>query len=267
MPDPRETVLAGLTTSSKYRHLAPAALERTADWALARHRKPGDALKAAKRKLHQGFGAYLDPGALEAVHRLLDQADETTDLRDLAMRILALHRSSAERLPVMDALYTTLWAETGIPEHILDVASGLNPFALHAMHLPPETTYTALEIDSRLVEAANRFLLLCNQPGQAFWTDIVSTPGNYGADVALVLKTLPCLEQEQTGAALDLLKALAGIPIIVVSYPVRSLGGREKGMRETYLEQITTLSAQISRTMTVLPIEDELVTILRHAPM
>ena len=267
MTNPRETVLAGLTTSSKYRHLAPAALERTADWALARHKKPGDALKAAKRKLHQGFGAYLDPGALEAVHRLLDQADEAPDLQELAMRILALHRSSAERLPVMDALYAALWAEIGIPEHILDVASGLNPFALHAMHLPPESTYTALEIDSRLVEAANRFLVLCNRPGKAIWTDVLSGTSEYVADVALVLKTLPCLEQEQSGAAHDLLKALSGVPIIVVSYPVRSLGGREKGMRETYLGQITTLSAQIGRTMTVLPIEDELVPVLRHAPL
>lgn len=267
MADPRETLLAGLMTSSKYRHLAPAALERTTDWALARHRKPGDALKAAKRKLHQGFGAYFDPGALKAVHRLLDQADETTDLQDLSTRILALHRSSAERLPVMDAFYTALWAEIGTPGHILDVASGLNPFALHAMHLPPECIYTALEIDNRLVEAANRFLLLSNQPGKAIWADVVSSLDDYDADVALVLKTLPCLEQEQSGAAIDLLKALAGTPIIVVSYPVRSLGGREKGMRETYLEQITTLSAQISRTMTVLPIEDELVTVLRHAPL
>lgn len=267
MADPREAVLAGLTTSSKYRHLAPAALERTADWALARHRKPGDALKAAKRKLHQGFGAYLDPGALEAVHRLLDRADETTDLQDLALRILALHRSSAERLPVMDSLYAALWAETGIPGHILDVAAGLNPFALQAMHLPPETTYTALEIDSRLVEAVNRYFTLCNRPGKAIWTDVLSGPGNHAADVALVLKTLPCLEQEQSGAALDLLSALSGIPVIVVSYPVRSLGGREKGMRATYLEQITTLSAQIGRTMTLLPLEDELVTVLRRAPL
>ncbi len=267
MADPRETVLAGLTTSSKYRHLAPAALERTTDWALARHRKPGDALKAAKRKLHQGFGAYLDPGALEAVHRLLDTADDTSNLGDLAARILALHRSSAERMPLMDALYTALWAEIGAPERLLDVAAGLNPFALHAMHLPPGCTYTALEIDSRLVEAANRFLVLANQPGKAIWTDVISDPGNHDADVALVLKTLPCLEQEQSGAALDLLKALSDVPNIVVSYPVRSLGGREKGMRETYLDQITTLSAQISRTLTVLPVEGELVTVLRHAAL
>jgi 16S rRNA (guanine(1405)-N(7))-methyltransferase len=267
MADPLADVLAGLAASSKYRHLAPAALERTARWALERHRKPADALKAAKRKLHQGFGAYLDPGALTAVHRLLDQAEQDGNSTGLHERILALHRSSAERLPHLEAFYAAIWGETGFPQHILDVAAGLNPFALPVMGLPESTRYRALEIDSRLADAVNRFLALAGRHGDALWTDVLGGVEPGDADLALVLKTLPCLEQEQDGASRALLLALASVPIIVVSYPVRSLGGHEKGMRATYREQITTLSAQIGRTVTELAIEEELVVVLRPAAM
>ncbi len=267
MAEAFEDIAASLAVSSKYRHLAPDALKRTAIWALERHKKPADALKAAKRKLHQGFGAYLDPGALSAVHHLLDEVDEDTDLGALSERILALHRSSAERLPHQETFYRAIWAETGLPEHLLDVGAGLNPFALASMGLPKETRYTALEIDSRLVDAVNRYFVLIGQHGEAMWTDVLSGIDPAGADLALVLKTLPCLEQQESGASLGLLTALGSVATLVVSYPVRSLGGREKGMRSTYREQITTLSAQTGRTMTELAIEDELFVVLRHVAM
>lgn len=265
---PAETVVAGLAASSKYRDLAPETLERTAAWALARHPRPGDALKAAKRKLHQAFGAYLDPGALNAVRRILDDlgpAPQPAAIEAAAGRILALHRSAAERLPMLQDFYRAIFAATGPVTSILDVAAGLNGFALPVMGLAPETRYTAIEVDRGLAEATGRFLVLLGRPGAALWGDALAGLPAVDADLALVLKTLPCLEQQEDGAALVLLRQLDHVPQLVVSYPVRSLGGRDKGMAATYRGQIAALAAQVRRPLREILAEPELVLLLGPA--
>ncbi len=266
----RDVVVAGLAGSSKYRDLAPETLARTADWALERHPRPADALKAAKRKLHQAFGAYLDPGALAAVGRILDGLGPDPDreaLETTATRILALHRSAAERLPIVREFYETIFEAAGRPASILDVAAGLNAFALPFMGLPGETRYTSVEVDRGLAAATERFLQLTGRPGEAIWADALIRIPETDAELALVLKTLPCLEQQEDGAALALLQRLAAIQQIAVSYPVRSLGGREKGMTATYRAQIADLAAQIGRPQREIMVEHELVVLLGPAEM
>jgi len=265
MADPLATVVEGLATSSKYRDLAPAALERTAKWALERHRKPADALKAAKRKLHQAFGAYLDPGSLKALDRALDDLESGADLPATCRTILRLHRSSEERLDVLEEFYAAIWAETGVPGAIVDVAAGFNAFAHPFMGLPAGTSYTSVEIDRRLADATARFLTLTARAGDSVWSDVVSGFDVPEADVALVLKTLPCLEQQENGAASALLERLSPIPTLVVTYPVRSLGGREKGMRETYRAEIEALADGARRNLAIVPFDDELIAVLKHA--
>ncbi|MFZ1399787.1 MAG: hypothetical protein WAS33_22975, partial [Candidatus Promineifilaceae bacterium] len=52
----------------------------------------------------------------------------------------------------------------------------------------------------------------------------------------LLLKTLPCLEQVDKDAAVNLLDKLNG-RYLLISYPAQSLGGRSKGMVENYAQQ------------------------------
>jgi hypothetical protein len=63
--------------------------------------------------------------------------------------------------------------------------------------------------------------------------DILCQPPDDPADVAFLLKTLPCLERQEKGSSRRLLEALRARHV-VVSFPVASLGGRGKGMRENY---------------------------------
>ena len=51
--------------------------------------------------------------------------------------------------------------------------------------------------------------------------------------MALILKTIPCLEQLDKTAGLRLLETIQAEHILV-SFPVHSLGGRSKGMVENY---------------------------------
>ena len=52
-------------------------------------------------------------------------------------------------------------------------------------------------------------------------------------DLALVLKSIPCLEQIDKSAGARLLDAIDADHVLV-SFPVHSLGGRDKGMPTNY---------------------------------
>ena len=53
------------------------------------------------------------------------------------------------------------------------------------------------------------------------------------ADIAFLLKTLPCLEQIESGAGQRLLHQIDA-PLLIVSFPNHSLAGRKKGMTQHY---------------------------------
>ncbi len=61
----------------------------------------------------------------------------------------------------------------------------------------------------------------------------VHDPPPQTADLALVLKTLPCLEAIDKNAPARLLDAIQA-PLLLVSFPAQSLGGRRKGMVAHY---------------------------------
>ena len=146
----RRGIRDGLRRSRKYATLCEDTLSRLADWAAARHTAPKAALKAAKRKLHQVYGAYLDQLYLVRVERLVEAlpTDPTEDAtRATCREVLACHASTAERLPIMAEVYPELLAAVPDPKAVIDLACGLHPFALPWMGLPPGARYRAYDID------------------------------------------------------------------------------------------------------------------------
>ncbi|MEM7120774.1 MAG: 16S rRNA methyltransferase [Pseudomonadota bacterium] len=262
--EPRQAVITDLRKSAKYATLCEPTLERIAVWAIARHPRPKDAAKAAKRKLHQVFGAYLDPGAVALAERAVDELGDSPDKAALAQAadaILRHHASSKERLAGLGSFYRALWQVTGAPASVLDIACGFSPFALPMMGLPAECRYDAIDIDTRLMAVAERFRALYGQPGRIEAGDVLVDPPEKDADVALVLKTLPCLDQQETGAGARLLRQIKA-RTIVVTYPVRSLGGRDKNMAATYRDSFAKVTAGLGRRVDEIEGEDELVFVL-----
>jgi len=229
-------VVEKLKQTRKYRWTCDATLRRVAAWAAARHDAPKAALKSAKRKLHQVYGAYVTPGDLERIERLIDAipAGATEEALGAACRaILECHASTRERLPILEEAYLVLADATGPLTRVLDVACGLNPFALPWLDLPRDAVYLANDIDSRLVAAVNRFLARLGRAPTAECRDVLVDPPDMEVDVALLLKTAPCLERQEKGAVLRLLRRLRARHV-VVSFPLQSLGGRNKGMAGHY---------------------------------
>jgi len=101
------------------------------------------------------------------------------------------------------------------------------------MGLPATTELIAYDIYADQIAFLNDVFALTGLPGRAEVRDVVGRPPDTPADLALVLKTLPCLEALDRRAPERLLDALPA-PRLLVSFPAQSLGGRRKGMAAHY---------------------------------
>lgn len=254
-----ERLVSAVQGSAKYRQVAPQLIASIGAAELGKGRSWKEAVKATKNKLHQVAGAYFADRPAYARH-LADLAEASTaEGRASACRaIMAQHASTRERLPTLDRFYTTIFA--GLPPitSVLDLACGLNPLARPWMPLAEGAVYTACDVFQDQVDFLNGCFALLGTPGQVFVCDLLSGAPNQTADVALLLKTLPCLEQADKGIGPRLL-AQVRAPVVVVSYPAQSLGGRAKGMVSNYAAQFAALAEGQPWTVTRFDFPGELV--------
>ncbi len=264
MSDSINDLVAQLKGARKYALTCEDTLRRTAAWALARHPSAKEALKAAKRKLHQITAAYMEPSKWREVEDLVGRlpTGRPEMTRSICRRILAHHASTAERLEIMEGAFADVFRVTGLPGVVMDLACGLNPFALPWMGLSSECVYHAVDINHRLVQCVNRFFEALGRPQAAECRDVLATPPTEHADIALLLKTLPCLEQQEKGASARVLRTL-DCRWIVLSFPSRSLGGRQKGMAAHYGRFMERLLDELGGEAKVLTYPDELFYIIR----
>ncbi len=207
----RPEIVQGLRESKKYEALSDETLTRIADWSLARHSGKREVLKAAKRKLHQTYAAYLDQVDLSRVEALLDELPKAPPkdvLRHFCRETLSGHASSAERLPILDALYRDLFQITGAPRTVQDIACGLSPFAIPWIGVDQLERYYAYEIDCRLTGLINRYFGVLGLPQLAECRDVLVSPPTVDVDLTLLLKSVPCLEQQQKSSAIALLRSV-----------------------------------------------------------
>lgn len=247
-PEAVGRIVDAVLVGRNYRWIARDLLGRLAAAALVGSRSEADAVKRTKRRLHQIFGAYLwDLRPVVALGRLRDAlaSGGQAELRAACRDLLAQHASTRERLPILDDFYGAIFARTGVPRVLMDVACGLGPLALPWMNLPTGatgTTYLAYDIDQRLITVVDGFLTLCGVPHVAALRDAVAAPPNEPVDVALLLKSAPCLEQQGRGSTRALVTAL-NASHVVLSFPTRSLGGARKGMPAHYRLQLDGMLA------------------------
>ncbi len=254
-----EEVVAKVQSARKYRYLCRDTIARVASWAVVRSRSPKDAAKRTKRKLHQIFGAYLPQLDFEAARRLLRQIPQGTDLeraKPVCLTIMRQHTSTRERLEILGDLYASVFRITGTPNRVIDLGCGLHPFALPWMNLPTDAEYCAWEIDERIVDLVSRFFSLLGFAGSAHCKDILVIKQEKPADVVFMLKMLPCLEQQDKGCTTRLLAAIDA-SFVVASFPVRSIGGSDKGMRAHYTKVMEQSLGKSGYPFAKLPYREE----------
>jgi len=257
-----EDVVSAVLASKGYRTLSPEFVERVARDACRHARRNQDGEKETKRRLHQVSGAYAQDLPIERfVSELEAAAGRPEALRETARRIMRAHASTRERLDVLDHFFAGVFALTGPPSSILDLACGFGPLALPWMALPATARYWAYDVDRRYLTLAETCFRVFDVAGTAMLCDVVAAPPLDEADVALVLKSVPCLEQQTPGSAARLLRAVRA-RTLVVSFPTRALGGASKGMVSTYRAMMGRLCAAQDWTIRELLFPAELVFIV-----
>jgi len=242
-PDALDKLIQAICGSAKYSQLAPSLVARVAAEELEKRGEYKAALKAARTRLHQVTGAFLAPELNYAKWSDILKSispENPEELRAFCRRMMRLHNSTAERLPYVDHFFQTCLADIAPINSILDLACGLNPLALPWMPLAPGCTYLACDVVLPMLSFLNHFFRAASAQGEAFPCDLSSEIPRQEVQLAILLKTLPCLDQLDKSLSARLLSQIRAEHILV-SYPSKSLGGREKGMRQTYSQQFARL--------------------------
>ena len=187
-----------------------------------------EAEKAVKTALHQITGAFMTPDELKRARKLL--ADETLPPVQALTEALRLHASTRERLPHIDAFYGALLDGLN-PKSLLDLACGLNPLYLGARGY----SVRGVDISGGCVSLVNDWAAMRGWDVSAECRDLLCDPPLHEADMALAMKLLPVLEQQEKGAAMRLLRRVPSA-LIAVTFPMKTLGGRSVGMESHYSE-------------------------------
>ena len=234
-----DKLVDSILNAAKYRHISPDLVRRIGERELEVRRNMKAAVKATKNKLHQVGGAYFEAKVdYEASLNLLHE----TDNRPAVLRQLMRHHASTrERLPILDDFYRTIFAHLPPIHSLIDIACGLNPLAIPWMLIPPDAEYLAYDVYGDMIAFLNGFIKLIGIKGQAEMRDVIGHPPTEPADLILILKTLPCLEQVDKLAAQRLLDKVNG-RYLLITYPAQSLGGRRKNMVAHYTAHFHNLA-------------------------
>ncbi len=260
-PSP-EALIARLAASPKYRDLAASTIRDVVTREHGRH----DASRfegLARRRLHTVLARYLLTRRLEplvaAVEASFDAGDDA--VRAACAAVLAGHKTTAMRLPVVSELYERLFAVTGPPAIVADLACGVNPFAFRWMGLDRTTTYLALDNDAANVDAVGRYFAREEVAGEARWQDVLcdDLPAS---DVALLLQMFHCLELRRPGAALEL---VARVPArwLAVSHPTVNFRGRPYRQAADHERRVAELAAREGWAVTTFDAGPERVQVVR----
>ncbi len=260
-----EEAIVSVTQSAKYKHIDPELIARLVKKEFGKSARVKDVTKAVKNKLHQIGGVFFESRPdYTALFKDIEKAAATHKdeiLRCTLREAMTTHVSTEERAPFLENFYKEVLRNVTPPARVLDLACGLNPLARPWMGFPESTEFLACDIFRDLVGFLNSTFSACGWRGNAFVADLLGDTPLPESDVALLLKTIPCLEQVDKEAGARLLGRL-NAPTIVVSFPGKSLGGREKGMKTNYAEHFRKIVEGTSREIRSIVIGEELIFIL-----
>ncbi len=254
-----EAIVASIKRSKKYRDVYEGTIRELVRSEFGKHKRKV-LEKAVRKRLHRIVAPYVGDPNYERATVELETAFASGDsgtVRNACARILSSHTSTRERLQIVDRFYKDIFALTGTPGAILDIACALNPLTFPWMGLPNTLEYHAYDIHERRVEFVNTFFSLQGLPTLAKVQDVAVDFPQERADVAFFLKELHRFEQNYEKRGLALLDALRA-RYLVVSFPTVSLhSGRS--LTEHYRQSFPKLIAGRGWEIEEIEFETELV--------
>lgn len=237
-------LVSAIKATRKYGDICSEAIEHIGTRELTTIGDLGEAIKATKKKLHQTAGAYLT-GRPPYTRWLTELkvaigAEGRGSARAVCLKAMGAHASTRERLSILEEFFADALREVSPVHSIIDIACGLNPLAIPWMPLAPDVVYYAYDIYNGLARFLTEAMAVLGVRGSAQACDVLHGMPGQAADVAYLLKALPCFEQLDRSAGERLLQSIPAKHVLV-SFPIQSLGGRRKGMLAQYETHFRTL--------------------------
>lgn len=258
-----EAVVTAVKQSKKYGDTSEETIRQLALEAAGRHKKTKAAVKAVRARLHSIMAPYLgDPDYEREADRLTAAfvAGDEAQIEAICRDCLQAHLSTRERLPLLADFYEQIFAVTGRPQTLMDIACALNPLALRWLGLSRPLQFYAYDIHEPRIAFINHYFRLEGLEPLARVQDVAAHFPEETADVALFLKEMPRFERNYHGQGRPLLAALKA-NFLVLSYPtVSTHGGRN--LTDRYREFMGQLVAGYDWPVTELLFEGELVFIV-----
>jgi len=223
--------------SKKYSNVDKSVIERITTEAFPKYNRQKDIIKAVKKELHIIHESFLQAGNHAKTDIILDNysGDDIKKDKKTALKLMALHTSTRERLGQETEIYELISRYVKAEDNIIDIGCGFNPFALPFYTKLPKD-YIAYDIDSLTVRALNTYFRLAGLPYRSELCDAAVQTPKEQAGILLMLKLFPVLERQKKGRAFEMIKEL-DCCVSIVSFPLKSTSGKEKGMEVFYAEQ------------------------------
>ena len=233
--------------SLKYRNVCEDLIRNIGRRELSKRKNLKIAVKSTKNKLHQIGGVYFlkKPNYdfwLEKLRKAKKSGNEDL-FRKTCAEIMSYHYSTRERLNILDQFYEQIFSLLPSVQSIMDVACGFHPLAIPWMPMSEKVKYYAYDIYKDMISFLNEFIAINNVQGYAEVRDVVQHAPEINADLAFILNTIPCLEQIDKMAGLKILEAI-NANFLAVSFPAKTLGGKEKNMLKHYETRFNKLTQE-----------------------
>lgn len=248
-----QALISRLLSGRKYRGLdIPAATVRDLiEQAQTTNDNPHIVEQTVREKLHNLVATYLGDPDYSACKEELDQVYAARDpelIRQVCLKILASHASTKERIPLLEDFYPRIFSHTGIPNTIMDLACGLNPFALPWMGLNQSVRYYAYDLHQPRLDLIAHFFSMNQMEPLAIHQDILVAPPQLECDVAFFFKEAHRFEQRRRGCNRVFWQSLK-CKYLLVSLPTASLTGKHPKLeqhRRLVMETIAGLPWKVS---------------------
>lgn len=228
-----EQIVVALKGSRKYGDTHEATIRELVLAESGHYKKARQVEKAVRKRLHSIMAPYLGDPDYERAQAELTAVFTTNDpaqIKACCHNLLHDHLSTRERLPILDDFYRQIFAVTGRPRSLLDIACGLNPLAYRWMglaDLPEPAQFYAYDIHAPRIELINHYFRLEGLPPLARLQDVAIDPPQETADLALFLKELPRFARNYGGDPARAFLHNLNVRWLVVSFPTISThGGR-----------------------------------------
>jgi len=248
--------------SSKYQKLeiCEDTIRNLLETEFKKYKNTNDAVKSAKKKLHEVVAIYLgDPNYQSAIQKLTSSfnSNQIDAIKTSCSQIMLEHLSTRERSHILDQFYEKIFEITGKPSTILDLACGLNPLSFPWMQLSNSTNYYAYDIHQTRINFINDYFSLQELKSLARVQDIlIDFPCETG-DVAFIFKEVHRFENRKRGCTLALLDALS-VHYIVISLPPKNKSGRGD-LKERHRNLLYTIIKERPWQVVEIEFENEIV--------